>query len=210
MAVLSDAGKHCAVAHCRQCDFLPFTCSQCQDVFCLDHFRFEAHNCPNAAGLDQRVLVCPLCGSGVKLVQGEDPNITWERHVAPGGGCAHSSGSSKVTSKARCPVPGCKEILTSSGSISCPKCNLKTCLKHRFEDQHDCPGTAGGSSALAANIAAAAATVIGFTGSNDWQCKRCTLVNSGGSNECSACGAPAPKASPGRGGSSAQPNCSLM
>merc|ERR1719456_2123707 len=112
MAVLSDQGQHCSVVDCRKVDFLPFTCEQCRKVFCLDHFRYAAHNCPNAAGLDNRILVCPLCTKGVKLVVGEDPNVTWEHHMLtectdPGGGAAR---------KEKCPAPGCKEVLTASGS----------------------------------------------------------------------------------------------
>lgn len=34
---------------------------------------------PLAQGLDNRVLVCPLCNKGVRLEVGEDANLTWER-----------------------------------------------------------------------------------------------------------------------------------
>ena len=102
-------------------DFVLNSGGQCQGVFCLDHFRFESHHCqdlrqhhdslisnfllrfwpqgPLAAGLDTRVLLCPLCQKAVKLEPGEDPNITWERclvspevvwHISPNSSGAES------------------------------------------------------------------------------------------------------------------------
>eukprot|EP00405_Crypthecodinium_cohnii_P024941 CAMPEP_0206499884 /NCGR_PEP_ID=MMETSP0324_2-20121206/52036_1 /ASSEMBLY_ACC=CAM_ASM_000836 /TAXON_ID=2866 /ORGANISM="Crypthecodinium cohnii, Strain Seligo" /LENGTH=132 /DNA_ID=CAMNT_0053986709 /DNA_START=232 /DNA_END=627 /DNA_ORIENTATION=- len=131
MAVLSDQGQHCQVALCHQRDFLPFTCDMCKGTFCLDHYRYSSHSCPKAGGIDNRALVCPLCSKGIKMIPGEDPNLTWERHVQDG--CAPSPGTSPGK-KAKCPVPGCREALTSSGSVTCGRCGLKTCLKHRFEE----------------------------------------------------------------------------
>lgn len=46
----------------------------CPSIPCLAFF-FPG---PLAAGLDNRVLVCPLCDKGVRLEVGEDPNLTWE------------------------------------------------------------------------------------------------------------------------------------
>lgn len=180
MAVLSNTGAHCGVKECSRLDFLPFTCSQCQGVFCLDHFRFEKHSCPLAAGLDQRVLVCPLCNKGVRLEVGEDLNITWERHTLDG--CTNPAGSESREKKARCPVKGCKELLTMSNSVVCSSCQQKVCLKHRFEDAHGCTSTP--SRPPPARPARAARGASG-----GWQCRRCTLVNAAGSVECDACGA---------------------
>jgi predicted nucleic acid binding AN1-type Zn finger protein len=39
-----------------------------------------------------------------------------------------------------CPVPGCREKLTISGSLVCSGCRRRYCLKHRFPDLHKCPG----------------------------------------------------------------------
>jgi len=39
----------------------------------LDHFRYGSHGCSAASGKDNRVLVCPLCQKGVRLVPKEDP-----------------------------------------------------------------------------------------------------------------------------------------
>ena len=38
-------GKHCARLDCSQNDFLPFTCSFCEAVFCKDHFQPQLHGC---------------------------------------------------------------------------------------------------------------------------------------------------------------------
>ncbi|CAK9066361.1 unnamed protein product [Durusdinium trenchii] len=173
MAVLSNTGAHCGVKECSRLDFLPFTCSQCRGVFCLDHFRYEAHQCPLAAGLDNRVLVCPLCDKGVRLEVGEDPNLTWERHTL--NGCTNPAGAESRQKKARCPVRGCKELLTASNTVLCARCGQKVCLKHRFEDAHGC-GTAPSRARRAADT---------------WRCGRCTLVNAAGVLECAACGEPA-------------------
>ncbi|CAE8627956.1 unnamed protein product [Polarella glacialis] len=136
MAVLSDQGSHCALAECRQLDFLPFRCECCGSSYCLDHFRCEAHRCPKAAGRDNRVLVCPFCQKAVALLAGQDPNLTWQEHAE--GICPCPGGRPAARPKDRCPAPGCREILTPSGSLQCSRCRRRVCLKHRFEDTHDC------------------------------------------------------------------------
>ncbi|CAN0493381.1 unnamed protein product, partial [Scytosiphon promiscuus] len=37
--------KLCSNPGCLQHDFLPFTCSACSRVFCLQHFAISAHTC---------------------------------------------------------------------------------------------------------------------------------------------------------------------
>mmetsp|Transcript_27811 Transcript_27811/g.92454 ORF Transcript_27811/g.92454 Transcript_27811/m.92454 type:complete len:273 (-) Transcript_27811:98-916(-) len=199
MAILSDHGAHCHVAECCQKDFLPFNCDMCKGIFCLDHFRYASHSCTRADGLDNRVLVCPICAKGVKLVQDEDPNLTWDRHMRQG--CNPAPGGAPG-SKAKCPVPGCKEALTSSGSVSCGRCGLKTCLKHRFEEDHNCAASTAAASLEAAAkaraaaqrpvarpppAAAAARAAAGARG-GEWLCPRCTLLNAQAAAECGACG----------------------
>mmetsp|Transcript_99637 Transcript_99637/g.277446 ORF Transcript_99637/g.277446 Transcript_99637/m.277446 type:complete len:256 (-) Transcript_99637:217-984(-) len=203
MAVLSDQGAHCAVASCRQRDFLPFTCDQCGRVFCLEHFRYEAHSCPKAAGKDNCVLVCPLCQKGVRLRPGEDPNATWERHVAVD--CEAPEGRAPQK-KERCPVQGCRQQLTAINSFSCQKCYRKVCLKHRFEDEHGCAAavaaarrarpSAARTLATAATAARGAVTSMSSGApSQGWACSRCTLLNSAFEAECAACGAVMPAGS---------------
>mmetsp|Transcript_50921 Transcript_50921/g.80784 ORF Transcript_50921/g.80784 Transcript_50921/m.80784 type:complete len:179 (-) Transcript_50921:174-710(-) len=133
MAHFGDCGVHCANPYCRQKDFLPTACDACGEVFCSEHFKYDAHDCPKGrADKDKRVIVCPICTKGVSLPPGEDPNRVWETHAASGD--CHPP----PPPKPKCPVSGCKEKLTSISSITCGTCGQKVCMKHRFEDSHDC------------------------------------------------------------------------
>ncbi|EOY09286.1 Zinc finger (C2H2 type, AN1-like) family protein [Theobroma cacao] len=132
-----DLGKHCSVEDCKQIDFLPFTCDRCRLVFCLEHRSYIKHRCPKADKKDVTVVICPLCAKGVHLIPDEDPNITWETHVNTE---CDPSNYDKVTKKKKCPVPGCREVLTFSNTIKCRDCTIDHCLKHRFGPDHNCPG----------------------------------------------------------------------
>ncbi|KAK9157865.1 hypothetical protein Scep_004439 [Stephania cephalantha] len=132
-----DLGKHCFAEDCNLIDFLPFTCDRCNQVFCLEHRSYTKHGCPNANRQDVTVVICPLCAKGVRLIPDEDPNITWESHVNTD---CDPSNYEKATKKKKCPVPGCREILTFSNTIKCRDCIVDHCLKHRFGPDHKCPG----------------------------------------------------------------------
>jgi predicted nucleic acid binding AN1-type Zn finger protein len=145
MAVSAEAdlmglGEHCSVAHCQQLDFLPFKCDGCKQTFCLDHRTYAAHKCPNAGKGDVEVIVCPVCASGIHLRGGEDPNAAFERHTRSG---CDPSNYARVHKKPRCPAQGCREKLTSINTYACKACNQRVCLKHRFPEDHKCPGKAG-------------------------------------------------------------------
>ena len=49
----------------------------------------------------------------------------------------------RVHKKPKCPVPGCKEKLTTINTYSCKSCSTEVCLKHRFPGDHDCTNRAG-------------------------------------------------------------------
>lgn len=132
-----DLGKHCSVEICKQIDFLPFTCDRCQQVFCLEHRGYIKHSCPKADRQGVTVVICPLCAKGVRLIPDEDPNISWETHVNTE---CDPSNYEKATKKKKCPVPGCREILTFSNTLKCRDCMVDHCLKHRFGPDHKCPG----------------------------------------------------------------------
>uniref|UniRef100_A0A2P2QNJ0 Zinc finger AN1 and C2H2 domain-containing stress-associated protein 11 n=1 Tax=Rhizophora mucronata TaxID=61149 RepID=A0A2P2QNJ0_RHIMU len=132
-----DLGKHCTVDDCKQIDFLPFTCDCCHQVFCLEHRSYVKHKCPKADRNDVTVVICPLCAKGVRLNHDEDPNISWETHVNTE---CDPSNYEKVTKKRKCPVPGCREVLTFSNTIKCRDCCIDHCLKHRFGPDHNCVG----------------------------------------------------------------------
>ncbi|KAL2651920.1 hypothetical protein R1flu_020048 [Riccia fluitans] len=130
-----DLGKHCAVPECSLVDFLPFTCDGCEQVFCLEHRSYGSHKCTKGNKEDVTVLVCPMCAKAVRLIPNEDPNVTWDRHVRSN---CDPSNYTKATQKPRCPVQGCKELLTFSNKVRCKDCGREVCLKHRFGADHKC------------------------------------------------------------------------
>lgn len=134
---LPNLGKHCSVEDCKLIDFLPFTCDCCQKVFCLKHRSYIKHQCPKGDKNDVTVVICPLCAKGVRLIPEEDPNITWESHVNTE---CDPSNYEKATKKKKCPVRGCREVLTFSNTVKCRDCTIDHCLKHRFGPDHSCPG----------------------------------------------------------------------
>merc|ERR1712187_325229 len=108
-------------------------CDDCGETFCSECFKYDAHDCRKGrADKDKRVIVCPICQQGVPLPAGEDANAIWEAHAASGK--CHPP----PPPKPKCPVSGCKEKLSSINSVTCGTCNQKVCMKHRFEDSHDC------------------------------------------------------------------------
>lgn len=106
-------------------------------MFCLEHRSYAKHQCPKGNINDVTVVICPLCAKGVRLVPEQDPNICWELHVNT---VCDPSNYERVTKKKKCPVPGCKELLTFSNTIKCRDCTIDHCLKHRFVPDHKCPG----------------------------------------------------------------------
>ncbi|XP_031567224.1 AN1-type zinc finger protein 1-like [Actinia tenebrosa] len=46
MAEFPQLGDQCQMASCKQLDFLPFTCSSCNGIFCKEHRSRLAHGCP--------------------------------------------------------------------------------------------------------------------------------------------------------------------
>mmetsp|Transcript_7354 Transcript_7354/g.18084 ORF Transcript_7354/g.18084 Transcript_7354/m.18084 type:complete len:154 (-) Transcript_7354:332-793(-) len=107
----------------------------CKKAFCLDHRTYAAHNCEKGANADCRVVVCPVCKKGVKIVPGEELRVTFGRHESTE--CA-----GKVVKAPTCPAPGCKQKLGPANKYTCKICNVDVCLQHRYEDAHDCKAAA--------------------------------------------------------------------
>lgn len=137
---MANLGEHCSAADCRLKDFLPFECDCCEKKFCLSHRSYAAHGCPLAGGKDCLALTCPLCKKTVRWTESDDPNRAWERHNQSQD-CNPERPLKKA--KARCCAAGCKVKLGPSNTQTCSSCNQKTCLTHRFEDEHACPGRRG-------------------------------------------------------------------
>jgi AN1-like Zinc finger len=132
-------GKHCEVSFCRQQDFLPFVCEGCSKSFCKDHRLHSDHDC-KGFNLGVQVFLCPICSKGIEIIDGEDLNISWERHS--------QLNQCQSTSLPSCKVPGCKKKLTNINSIKCSQCHQLTCLSHRFFDAHNCSTQINNSKAL--------------------------------------------------------------
>lgn len=49
----------------------------------------------------------------------------------------------KVHRKAKCPVAGCRERLSTINTYRCKDCKANVCLKHRFPSDHHCKPAAG-------------------------------------------------------------------
>ncbi|KAH8548605.1 hypothetical protein BGW37DRAFT_523089 [Umbelopsis sp. PMI_123] len=82
---LLDIGKHCNLISCRQLDFLPLKCPDCQFSFCQEHSHQDAHNCrnKNATQIDIRISTCDLCHKPVPLRnRTEDPGRRMADHLA--------------------------------------------------------------------------------------------------------------------------------
>lgn len=57
---------------------------------------------------------------------------------------------SQVHKKARCPVSGCKEKLSTINTYHCKTCGQRVCLKHRHGDDHNCEAAKVRAAAAAA------------------------------------------------------------
>eukprot|EP00871_Galdieria_phlegrea_P005400 jgi/Galph1/5861/GphlegSOOS_G4493.1 len=57
-------GKHCSLKECNRLDFLPYTCPDCEQVFCGEHRQPTVHNCTSLKSEKQSVQQLkqlPIC-----------------------------------------------------------------------------------------------------------------------------------------------------
>ncbi|XP_023743591.2 zinc finger AN1 domain-containing stress-associated protein 12 [Lactuca sativa] len=132
-----DLGKHCQLSDCNQLDFLPFKCDGCEKVFCVEHRSYKSHECSNSDHNSRKVLVCETCSMSMEIPLnrkgGEDENVLILEKHRKSGDC-----DAKKKKKPTCGVRRCKEILTFSNTSACKSCDVKFCLKHRFQSDHAC------------------------------------------------------------------------
>lgn len=130
-----DIGKHCSMPFCHLKDFLPFECSKCNQIFCLDHRTCKAHNCPKMDIDNVMLIICPFCNAKIKITGADDPNIIFDKHQK-----TECNPKTKIEEpKERCAADGCHAILTPVNTYKCVKCGgLNYCMKHRFSDAHAC------------------------------------------------------------------------
>lgn len=141
MAHFSDEGRHCSEDYCGQKDFLPFTCSRCEKVFCITHYPPASHSCSNIDAFDRRALICPICLQVVPY-QNQASDAAWEEHVTTPGNCRPELYEKRKAEQQAthniCPVPSCKQKLTAVSRYECRKCKVTVCMKHRFPEDHSC------------------------------------------------------------------------
>ncbi|KAI8375452.1 hypothetical protein BD560DRAFT_367855 [Blakeslea trispora] len=129
-----ELGKRCTAKGCNLYDFLPYTCVNCNKVFCQDHFKLQAHQCPslNDPSFDIRVPICPLCERPVPSKRGDDPNIRMNEHIQSN--CTDLDSKPNNTCRKR----GCSTKLLVP--MQCTECGLSYCVQHRLAVDHQCKG----------------------------------------------------------------------
>lgn len=138
MAHFSDKGAHCEAEYCHKLDFLPFKCEFCGHLYCVEHFRPRDHACtsPGEKALNKLAAICPLCDSVLKYTEADDLEGVMSEHQKTEL-CLYKR-EHKDAPRPRCPVKGCREILTFSNRLECKKCGNMVCLKHRAPQDHVC------------------------------------------------------------------------
>ncbi|KAF9441463.1 hypothetical protein P691DRAFT_683829 [Macrolepiota fuliginosa MF-IS2] len=137
---LLAVGQQCSEAACNLVDFLPFKCHHCQQSFCQEHFKVEAHKCPEYdESRHNRVAPnCPLCNTPVAIPPGQDPNVRMDAHLNTE--CSVMTGRVKGKSSPVCAKGNCKKVLFSP--IKCAQCKEQFCPSHRFPADHNCTAPA--------------------------------------------------------------------
>nr|CAD2175371.1 unnamed protein product [Meloidogyne enterolobii] len=130
MAEFPDVGAHCAVAECRQLDFLPIKCNVCSNIFCKHHYPYDSHDCTKARKKDPKVTVCPLCRQPIPLKYGESPDLLVSDHIDK------DCKSDRKRWAPKCGVTGCykRELI----KMDCKHCGIHFCLGHRHPVDHKC------------------------------------------------------------------------
>lgn len=138
---LPHVGEQCSLKECRRLDYLPVKCTACKQIFCSEHFRFEAHHCPDEKSDGQQVMhhrqvniKCPLCNRAVPLRATESPDHAVNEHITRN--CFVET-KEKVFSN-QCSMTSCKrkELMP----LTCERCRLNHCLSHRHPADHLCEG----------------------------------------------------------------------
>ncbi|KZP33701.1 hypothetical protein FIBSPDRAFT_721134 [Athelia psychrophila] len=155
---LLAVGQQCAEPLCHLVDFLPFRCQHCTQPFCAEHFKVEAHRCPqyDESKHDRIAPSCPMCNEPVAIPPGQDPNVRMERHMDTE--CSVMTGKRQKKSAPVCARGKCGKVLFAP--ISCSNCKQQFCPAHRFPADHACAPatpTASASKPAAQHIADASA-----------------------------------------------------
>jgi len=125
-------GKQCHEKDCKLLDFLPFECSACKKIFCLEHRSYAAHHCQSLT--DIIIPECPICGAIIPVAKGEDPDVKVDQHINQG--CQPLPQKEKSN---KCGVTRCKnhEVVP----VICKQCDKNFCFAHRLPQDHACEQT---------------------------------------------------------------------
>ncbi|XP_054164253.1 AN1-type zinc finger protein 2A-like [Oppia nitens] len=131
-----DLGQNCSQSDCNRLDFLPVKCDLCHNTYCVDHYPYANHLCPNSYKKDNQVPICPLCNQPVPIKRGELPDIRVGQHIDLD--CESDPAIKKRNKifKNKCSVKGCKQ--KELMPLMCNECSLNHCLKHRHPADHNC------------------------------------------------------------------------
>lgn len=144
-------------------------CDACSEIFCKDHIHYSSHSCPESYKKDNQVPVCPLCNSLVPIKKGETPDVIVGRHIDNDCKSDTAQQRRKVYTN-KCSFKSCKqkELIP----VQCDKCLKNFCLRHRFEDDHNCSGFEGTGKGMSKQGAAALSRLQGSTSSPPVQPKK--------------------------------------
>ncbi|CAL4112507.1 unnamed protein product, partial [Meganyctiphanes norvegica] len=153
---LPHMGTHCAESACRQLDFLPFTCDLCKKEFCVDHHKYDKHNCSESYRRDVQVPICPLCDQPVPSKRDQPPDLAVNDHLE--NNC--KSKKKKIYTN-RCSFGVCKT--KEMVPVSCDSCKQNFCLRHRHTIDHECKGPPPAPSLRERAVAAASSRMGSLT-----------------------------------------------
>ncbi|KAF6757431.1 hypothetical protein DFP72DRAFT_891131 [Ephemerocybe angulata] len=131
-----NIGTQCADPLCRLVDFLPFKCPHCESSFCQEHYKVDAHKCPEYDETKHNRVApdCPFCHIPVAVRPGQDPNERLELHFERE--CSVLTGKTQAKNTPHCAKGTCRKVLFSP--IKCDTCRQQFCPAHRFPSDHTC------------------------------------------------------------------------
>ena len=119
--------------------------------YCLDHRAPKDHQCANSEIGAKKAIVCPMCSKTIKYEFGEDENeivknfycfltkINWKWAKHFSADCPEAVPKEKQVAKdKKCFLRTCNSKILPINTFVCQKCGYEFCLKHRYEDSHDC------------------------------------------------------------------------
>ncbi|KAI8817092.1 uncharacterized protein EV422DRAFT_264373 [Fimicolochytrium jonesii] len=131
---LSTIGLQCSAQLCNRLDFLPFKCSACLFVFCLEHRTPSSHACAKWTEKDKHLPVCPLCSNILSSTPGVSDTDILNAHQSSK--CTTHITPTKPSEKITCGMHGCGK--RELWGVKCRKCSHAFCLQHRHPSAHAC------------------------------------------------------------------------